>query len=72
MKEIELCEMCAEYSKGEKCENKANCKLLAILKENKILKQKNKKLKDENANLSMKMSYMVDSNAIGFRNDMGW
>lgn len=65
MTERELCNMCTEYAKGTRCENKDICKLLNIIKENKTLKK-------ENAELRQKMSYMVNPNAIGYRNDMGW
>lgn len=67
MKEKELCMMCTEYSSDAKCENKNDCKLLGILKENKLLKNKNKELARELADARLKMSYMVDPNAIGNR-----
>lgn len=44
----ELCQMCTEYSDDTKCENKATCKLQAILTENAQLKAENKLLKKEN------------------------
>ena len=65
MTERKLCSMCTEYAKGTRCENKDTCDLLNIIKENKLLKK-------ENAELRQKMSYMIDPNAIGNRNDMGW
>lgn len=65
MTQKELCEMCTEYSADTKCENKDACKLLNILKENKALKKENEELRH-------KMSYMINPNAIGNRNDMGW
>ncbi|MED9905262.1 MAG: hypothetical protein UFG06_13915 [Lachnospiraceae bacterium] len=64
MRDIKLCEMCTEYSKDIKCENKDNCKLLAIVRENRTLKK-------ENADLRLEMSYMVNPNAIGDRHEMG-
>lgn len=71
MKQIELCEMCTEYSKDAKCENKAGCKLLNILKENEKLKKENRSLKAEIADLRLNMSYMINPNAIGDRCEMG-
>lgn len=71
MKQIELCEMCTEYSKESKCEIRNRCKLLNILRENEKLKEENRKLKKENADKSLRMSYMRDPNAIGDRCEMG-
>ena len=65
MTERKLCNMCTEYAKVIRCENKDTCALLKIIKENKALKR-------ENAELRQEMSYMIDPNAIGNRNDMGW
>lgn len=65
MTEHELCNMCTEYAKGTKCDNRETCKLLGIIKENKALKK-------EISELKHKMSYMINPNAIGNRNDMGW
>lgn len=66
MTEKELCKMCTEYSSDNQCEHKNECKLLKIIKENKNLKEENKKLKK-------KMSYMINPNCIGDRNgEMGW
>lgn len=67
----ELCEMCTEYSKDLKCENKSKCKLLNILEENKKLKSENKKLKHEVDDLKLRMSYMINPMAIGDRHEMG-
>ena len=64
MSDTELCKMCTEYSNETKCDNKENCKLLAIVREN-------RELKKENADLRLKISYMVNPNAIGDRHEMG-
>ena len=72
MTEIELCNMCTEYTKDTKCKNKEDCKLLNIIKENKALKKENKDLKRANEELRLNISYMVNPNVIGYRNDMGW
>ena len=61
----EVCEMCTKHSENVKCENKDTCKLLNLIDEN-------KELKKENSELRCKMSYMINPNAIGNRNDMGW
>ena len=63
--------MCNEYSVDYKCDNKAECKLLKILKENKSLKQEIKKLKEEVKNLRINNLYMINPNAIGDRHEMG-
>ena len=42
MKSKEICEMCMEYDEDKKCENKKNCKLQKLLKDN-----KNKELRGE-------------------------
>lgn len=60
----ELCNMCMDYAKGAKCDNQDKCKLLAVIKENKALKK-------EIADLKLKMSYMVNPNAIGDCHEMG-
>lgn len=63
--EHELCTMCKDYEKNKKCKNKDTCKLLKIINENKSLKNENSKLK-------LNMSYMINPNTIGEKNDMGW
>lgn len=40
MTEKELCLMCESYSEDTKCDQKDNCKLMAVLKENRALKKK--------------------------------
>ena len=40
MTEKELCLMCESYSEDIKCDQKDNCKLMAVLKENRALKKK--------------------------------
>ena len=72
MTERELCNMCTEYSTYTKCENKDTCKLLNIIKENKALNKENENLKKAIKELRLNMSYMINPNAIGYRNDMGW
>lgn len=72
MTEHELCNMCTEYSADVKCENRDACKLLNIIKENQALKKENKDLKRANEELRLNMSYMINPNTIGYRNDMGW
>lgn len=72
MTEKELCNMCTEYSKDVKCENKPTCKLLNIVRDNKRLTEENKKLKKEVYKLRVERSYMKDPNAIGDRKEMGW
>lgn len=72
MTEKELCNMCTEYSKDVKCEDKKTCKLLNIVRENRRLTEENKKLKKEVYKLRIERSYMKDPNAIGDRKEMGW
>ena len=43
-----------------------------VMIENTALKKQVKELKKELAEAKLKMSYMVNPNAIGNRNDMGW
>lgn len=72
MTKKELCEMCTEYSTDTKCENEGKCKLQAILIENNAFREENKRLRKENEKLRIEKSYMINPNAIGNRNDMGW
>lgn len=44
---IKLCDMCTEYDKGRYCEHEKDCKLLAIVKENEMLKKENIRLRNE-------------------------
>nr|DAZ72303.1 MAG TPA: hypothetical protein [Caudoviricetes sp.] len=64
--------MCQEYDIEHKCEMENSCKLISVLKENKELKKKVNSLKKELSDTELKMSYMINPNAIGSRNDMGW
>ena len=45
---------------------------MKIMDENAALKKQVKELKKELAEAKLNMSYMIDPNAIGNRNDMGW
>jgi hypothetical protein len=45
---------------------------MKIMDENAALKKQVKELKKELAEAKLNMSYMIDPNAIGDRNDMGW
>lgn len=65
MNKIDICKMCQEYDVEHKCEIEKDCKLISVLEEN-------KKLKKELSDTELKMSYMINPNAIGNRNDMGW
>ena len=68
-----ICELCEEYIAGAKCDNEAECKIIAVLKENQKLKDENRSLKKQISELKNKMSYMVNPFAIGDRNgEMGW
>ena len=64
--------MCQEYYIEHKCEMENSCKLISVLKENKELKKKVNSLRKELSDTKLKMSYMINPNAIGNRNDMGW
>ena len=64
--------MCQEYDIEHKCEMENSCKLISVLKENKELKKKVNSLRKELSDTKLKMSYMINPNAIGSRNDMGW
>ncbi|RHG57738.1 hypothetical protein [Coprococcus comes] len=72
MTEKEVCLMCENYSEDTKCDQHDSCKLMAVLKENRKLKKKVSQLKRQLDESEMKRSYMVNPNAIGYRNDMGW
>ena len=72
MKKIDICMLCTEYSTDHKCENEDNCSLVALWKENQKLKDEVCKLKKELSDARLNMSYMINPNAIGNRNDMGW
>ena len=67
----EICEMCENYSVDTECEDESRCKIAELVKENNRLKAEVKRLKTENSNLQLKMSYMHDPNAIGDRHEMG-
>lgn len=63
MTKKELCAMCTEHGDNG-CEHEKDCKLLGILNENKLLKEKI-------ADLKWHMSYMRGPNEIGDRHEMG-
>lgn len=71
MTEKELCLMCENYSEDTKCEQRDNCKLMAVLNENMELKKKVSRLKQQLDESELKRSYMINPNAIGDRHDMG-
>ena len=64
--------MCQEYDVEHKCEIERDCKLISVLEENKKLKKQVNSLKKELSDTKLKMSYMINPNAICNRNDMGW
>ena len=64
--------MCQEYDVEHKCEIEQNCKLISVLEENKKLKKEINSLKKELSDTELKISYMINPNVIGNRNDMGW
>lgn len=66
-----ICKICDNYSAGIKCDIEDNCEIAKTVKENENLKKEIKALKKENADLRLNMSYMVNPNAIGDRNEMG-
>mgnify|MGYP004686633677 FL=1 len=45
---------------------------ISVLEENKKLKEEIKSLKKKLSDTQLEMSYMINPNAIGDRNDMGW
>ena len=45
---------------------------ISVLEENKKLKEEVNSLKKELSDTKLEMSYMINPNAIGSRNDMGW
>lgn len=71
MNRTEICLMCNNYSVDTKCDHSKDCKIMNVMIENATLKKQVKELKKELENLKLKMSYMIDPNAIGNRNDMG-
>ncbi len=68
MSKTEICQMCDNYSVRNKCDQKKECKIMKMIDENAALKKQVRELADAKLN----MSYMVNPNAIGNRNDMGW
>lgn len=72
MSKTEICQMCDNYSVRNECDQKKDCKIMKIMDENAALKKQVKGLKKELAEAKLNMSYMIDPNAIGDRNDMGW
>lgn len=72
MSKTEICLMCNNYCTDTKCNHSKDCKIMNVMIENTALKKQVKELKKELAEAKLKMSYMVNPNAIGNRNDMGW
>lgn len=73
MTKKEICEMCEEYNAEVKCDHEEKCKIISVLKENNKLKKENRELKKQIAELKIEKSYMINSNALGDRNNqMGW
>lgn len=72
MRKKEICQMCDNYSVRTRCDNRKDCKIMKIVDENATLKKQVEELKKELAEVKLNMSYMIDPNAIGDRNDMGW
>ena len=63
--------MCENYSEDTKCEQRDNCKLMAVLNENMELKKKVSRLKQQLDESELKRSYMINPNAMCDRHDMG-
>ena len=72
MKNTDICRMCDNYATDAKCEIQADCAIMAVLRENADLKKQVANLQKELTDARIKMSYMINPNAIGNRNDMGW
>lgn len=72
MQKIDVCKMCDNYSVRDKCDHRKDCKLMKLIDENEALKKQVAELKKELADAKLNMSYMINPNAIGERNDMGW
>lgn len=72
MNKTEICQMCDNYSIDRRCDHSKDCKIMKVMDENAALKKQVKELMKELADAKLKMSYMVNPNAIGNRNDMGW
>ena len=68
----DICRMCTEYDEQRECWAKADCQLIGIFRENAALKRELAAMKKKLAAAELKMSYMINPNAIGERNDMGW
>ena len=60
-----LCEMCTEYSAGEKCEYKNTCELQKILSENKKLREDNKELRAKVEELEVEKSWRDSPDMMG-------
>lgn len=65
MTEKELCNMCAEYNADVKCENKKQCPLISIIKENKELKAELRKVKKERDDLKIEKSWKTSPDLMG-------
>ena len=71
MRKTDVCKMCDNYSTRNNCEYRKDCKLMKIIDENKVLKKQVKDMRKELDDAKLKMSYMINPNAIR-RNEMGW
>lgn len=72
MNKTEICQMCDNYNVDARCDHREDCKIMKVIDENTALKKQVKELRKELSDAKLKMSYMVNPNAIGNRNDMGW
>lgn len=65
MSKKEICMMCDNYAADHKCEIVDSCKLMALIDENKRLREENQRLKKENEN------YRIEKNWSMFPDTMG-
>ena len=72
MNKTEICQMCDNYCVDERCDHSKDCKIMMVMDENTALKKRVRELRKELDDAKLKMSYMVNPNAIGNKNDMGW
>ena len=57
MKGIDICKMCTEYSADTRCEQKKDCELQKILKENNKLRAEKRTLRKKNEELETEKSW---------------